>query len=56
MTKQEEALLRINRELETGLRIIDQIGRKQVRRGQTNIESNLEEELGRRRLTPNESE
>lgn len=56
MTQQENDLANINRGLDQTLQKIREINRNPARPGQTGIESNLEEELKRRKLTTNEPE
>jgi hypothetical protein len=53
-TKQEEGLARINHGLDETLKKVKDLNRNPVRRGETRIEANLEEELRRRRLTTND--
>lgn len=54
ISKQEENLVRINRELEKGLRLTEQINKVRPRRVVTKLAATFEEELRLRRLTSNE--
>ncbi len=54
MSNQEEALIRINQQLEKGLRLTDQINKNRPRRISTKLESTLDQELKLKRLVSNE--
>jgi len=53
-TEQEDNLAKINRGLDETLKKVKDLNRNPVRRGDTRIGANLEEELKRRRLTTND--
>jgi len=53
-TEQEDNLAKINRGLDETLKKVKDLNRNPVRRGDTRIGVNLEEELKRRRLTTND--
>lgn len=54
ISNQEDALIRINRELEKGLRLTEQINKSRPRRVVTKLESTLDQELRLKRLVSNE--
>ena len=51
---QEDALKRINQQLEKGLRLTDQINKNRPRRVTTRLESTLDQGLKLKRLVSNE--
>ena len=53
-TKTEQALKNLNQHLRTTLGLAKNINRSRIRPGQVRMESHLEEELKRRKLTTNE--
>lgn len=54
LTKQEDSMIRVNRELEKGLRLTDQISKNRPKRVATRLESTLDQELRLKRLVSNE--